>query len=147
MKLTLKGLEESKEIIKRIDSKDRIIGTDWSGYQILVHCSKTIEYAMTGYPRMKPALIRGTIGKIAIHKFLRQGYMKHNLEADVPNSPNIEYCGTLEEGKIILLNSMDKFINYHNNLKPHLLFGTINKRQYDQYFAMHIADHLSVFTK
>ena len=68
--------------------------SEWSSYQIFVHCSKTIEYSMTGYASLKPAIRRNTIGKLAINKFFKEGYMKHNLHADVPGSAVIENKGS-----------------------------------------------------
>ncbi len=71
--------------------------------------------------------------------------MKHNLYADVPGAPVIEDIGSFDEGLKILMASIEKFSLYTGELQPHLLFGKLTKEQYDKYFAIHIADHLSVF--
>jgi hypothetical protein len=143
MNIKLTTLEETKKVLLNLQEIEKATQKGWSTYQIFVHCSKTIEYSMVGYPKLKPALVRSTVGKIAISKFLKQGYMSHNLTADVPGSPIMDHDGTFQEGREILLNSIDKFLGYDNELAPHLLFGKLNKDAYNTYFAMHIADHLS----
>lgn len=139
---TISSLSQAREIVANTNLDMILEKEEWSGYKTLVHCAKTIQYSMTGYPVLKPYFIRITIGKIVIHKFLKQGYMKHSLSADVMGSPPVEDNGTTESGKIILLEAIDKFLAYQETLHPHLLFGKINKKQYDNYFALHIGDHL-----
>ncbi|MNC65414.1 hypothetical protein D3C75_1157030 [compost metagenome] len=92
---------------------------------------------------MKPKLIRNTIGKVVINRFLRKGTMKHDLTAHVPGSVGVKQIGSNEEGISILLDAIEKFQAYEGELQPHLIFGSLSKEEYDQYFAMHIADHLS----
>lgn len=143
MEIRLKSLNEAEKYLVKLIDKDIKSTTEWSPYQTFVHCAKTIDYSMNGYPLLKPVIIRNTIGKIAIGKFLRQGYMKHNLLADVPGSPSIENSKSTQEGIKILLDSIARFQSNRKELKIHLLFGQLSKKQYDYYFAMHIADHLS----
>jgi hypothetical protein len=147
MTIQLKSLEDSKKALLSLNEKEVLDLKEWSAYHIFVHCSKTIEYSMTGYPKMKPVIIRGTVGKLAINKFLKQGYMNHNLKADVPGSPVINDKGSFHEGRDILLQSIEKFMKFEGELKPHLLFGKLDRNIYDMYFAMHIADHLSELVK
>lgn len=145
MIIRLSSLLEARKVLENLNKDVPTSQSEWSSYEIFVHCSKTIEYSMTGYPVLKPAIVRNTVGRLAINKFLRQGYMKHNLQADVPGSPVIENTGTFEDGLKILMASIEKFSSYTGELKPHLLFGSLSREQYDKYFAFHIADHLSVF--
>lgn len=145
MIIKLKNLSEAREALLNLNENSLSSQSKWTSYEIFVHCSKTIEYSMTGYPAMKPAIVRYTIGKLAIKKFLSQGEMKHDLHADVSGSPMIEKKGSFEEGRQILLDSIDKFTAYKGEMKPHLLFGKVSQANYEQYFAMHIADHLSLF--
>lgn len=142
--MKLISLEQALELLNSLKEEDMSELSEWSPYKIFVHCSKTIEYSMTGYPILKPTFIRNTVGKIAFHKFMKQGFMKHSLVADVPGSPPIEVEGTFQEGKEMLIHSIEKFMNYKGNLWMHLLFGKLSKEQYDKYFAMHIADHLKI---
>lgn len=143
MKITLNNLGEAKTILNELKEKEHLHGTNWNPYKIFAHCAKTIDYSMKGYPKMKPVIIRASIGKIAFSKFMNQGYMQHNLTADVPGSPEIHDNDNATEGIDMLLKAIDTFQHYGEKLKPHLLFGNLQKEEYDKYFAMHIADHLS----
>lgn len=143
MNVTLNNLNEAKGVLLELQQQENIHGINWNPYKVFVHCAKTIDYSMTGYPAMKPAIIRATVGKIAIRKFLSQGYMKHNLTADVAGSPEIEDTGTAHDGVATLIDTIERFQKHQDALKPHLVFGKLPKDHYEKYFAIHIADHLS----
>ncbi len=69
--------------------------------------------------------------------------MKHNLSAHVEGGSKLDSDVDDQEGIQKLLDTIDLFQAYTSELKPHLLFGRLRKSEYDQYFAMHIADHLN----
>jgi hypothetical protein len=141
--LKLTSLEDAKRELLLLKEASNVKTKQWSLYKILVHCTQTIEYSMKGYPKLKPKIIQVTVGKIAVSKFLKQGYMKHSLTAPVLEAPDIPEGGNLDIVFQNLMDSIDDFVAYSTELKPHLLFGKLTKEEYDKYFAMHIADHLS----
>ncbi|MDC7224359.1 MAG: DUF1569 domain-containing protein [Spirochaetales bacterium] len=138
------SLKEVKEILSTLKEGTLPEGYRWDYYQILTHCSKTIEYAMSGYPKLKPALVRGTVGKWVIRKFLAQGFMKHNLSADVPGSEEVQREGDFSQGIEILTTTINKFLSHEGVLKTHLMFGNLSKEDYDKYFSLHLAEHLNI---
>lgn len=142
-KLQFASLEEVLKELAILEQSEPVATTNWSVYKILQHCAQTIDYSMSGYPQYKPKWFRATIGKLVISKFLKQGFMKHNLSAPVPGSPLLTKEGTTAEGITLLRNTIERFRNFSGELKPHLIFGKLTKEQYDRYFAMHVADHLS----
>ncbi|MFD1174813.1 DUF1569 domain-containing protein [Paenibacillus puldeungensis] len=143
MNVQFSSLADVKKELLGMDDRDVIKTTQWPLYEILAHCAQTIEYSMTGYPQMKPKIVRNTIGRMVIKKFLKQGYMKHNLTAHVPGAAKIEKQGTVREGNALLLKAINDFEEYKGPLAPHLIFGELSKEEYDRYFTMHIADHFS----
>ncbi|NJP41135.1 DUF1569 domain-containing protein [Oscillospiraceae bacterium HV4-5-C5C] len=147
MDTKLDNLAEARQLLQTLEGSDLQSATEWRPYQDFIHCAKTIDYAMTGYPALKPAWLRRTVGRLAIHRFLKQGYMNHNLTADVAGSPPITEQGTTAAGLNQLLQAIDRFDAWTGPLQPHLLFGQLSKEQYDRYFAMHIADHLTALSK
>jgi len=144
--LKLSSLEDAKNELLKFSKSKTVTAPQWSTYKILVHCTQTIEFSMKGYPKLKPGIIRMTVGKIAIKKFLKQGYMKHSLTAPVPSAPEIKDDGDEVAAMKSLISAINKFIAFTSELQPHLLFGTLTKSEYNKYFAMHIADHLSELT-
>lgn len=137
------SLDDVLQELTLLASSKQVDTVNWSAYKILHHCSQTIDYSMAGYPQQKPKWFQWTIGKLVFWKFLRQGYMRHGLNAPVPGSPLVQHEGTLAEGIALLRNSINNFKSYKGVYKPHLFFGSLSKQEYDQYFAMHIADHFS----
>ena len=140
------GLKEAENYL-RINFPEKVISKEnWSPYKTFVHCAQTIDYSMTGYPEYKPLIIQYTIGKIVLAKFLRQGFMTHNLQAPVPGAPEIAEEGDIREGLELLLSSLIRFREFSGNLHRHLIFGKLSKEEYDKYFCMHIVEHLSEFS-
>ncbi|WP_416983834.1 DUF1569 domain-containing protein [Streptomyces sp. T028] len=45
---------------------------------------------MTGYPRLKPALFRATVGALAKRVFLSRGRMRHPLDAVIDGAPQLD---------------------------------------------------------
>ncbi|MGN7762970.1 DUF1569 domain-containing protein [Paenibacillus sp. 22594] len=138
-----KSLNDVKKELLIMEGYDVIPTKQWPLYEILAHCAQTIEYSMTGYPQLKPRIVRKTIGRIVIRKFLKQGHMKHDLTAHVPGAAKLEKQGTVKEGIGLLLRAIDAFQAYEGKLAPHLIFGDLSKEEYDRYFTMHITDHFS----
>ncbi|SHL37999.1 Protein of unknown function [Anaerocolumna jejuensis DSM 15929] len=143
VKINSSSLEDAEENLLRLKNSRDVKCPNWNVSEICQHCAQSINYSMTGYPQLKPALIRATVGRAAIHKFLRQGYMKHDLTAPVPGGSKLDASRNSEESVDELLSTIEKFRSYSGQLLPHLLFGKLSKDEYDSYFAMHIADHLN----
>lgn len=115
-------------------------------HQVLVHCAQSIDCSRTGYPQMKPAWVRATIGRVVVRRFLRRGSMRHNLTAPVPGAPAIPAEGDLPAAWERLLAAIDAFSRHEGPLAPHFLFGDLDKASYDRVHAMHIAHHLTAVT-
>lgn len=141
--LKLLSLEDAKQELLRLKQSKTVNTPNWDISEICLHCAQTINYSITGYPVMKSPFIRNTIGKIAYRKFKRQGFMSHSLTAHVPGGDQLEVELSPQDSIQKLLDTIETFQNYTGALKPHLLFGNLTKAEYDQYFAMHIADHFS----
>ena len=48
----------------------------WSWVQTVVHCAQSIEYSMTGFPQMKPALFQRTVGSAAMKRIAPQRQLR-----------------------------------------------------------------------
>lgn len=139
-------LEYAKECLLTLKDAKHIFTENWGIYEICMHCAQTISYSMTGYPKMKPAIVRLTIGKAVVSKYLKQGYMKHNLQSHVSGGEKIDPNGEPAAGIDHLLSEIEKLENYTGTLKPHSVFGEMTREDYMKYFAMHISDHFSEVT-
>lgn len=115
----------------------------WTYAQILEHCAQSIEYSTTAYPKLRSTLFRATIGKIVKRKFLRQGFMTHDLAAPVPGAPDFDPKLGVSEARERLLAAMRALENAKGPLAPHLAFGDCTRAEYEKIHAMHIANHFS----
>ena len=122
-------------------SSSKAVTSHWSLMHICTHCSQTILCAMTGYPKLKPWLIRKTVGPCILSWFLYRNQMHHNLQAELIGATPIDVNN--REALEVLIQAIDQFLDYKGELQPHFVFGDLNKAQYDRYFTLHIKDHLN----
>lgn len=137
------SLTEALEELHRLQKKKITPTGTWNLYQVLNHCAQSIEYGMTGFPEMRPAILRHTAGKLALNKFLRQGYMSHNLKDPIPGAPALLPDGKLEEGYARIEKAITSFLAFQGTLHPHFMYDQVAKPDFDKANAMHIANHLS----
>jgi hypothetical protein len=112
-------------------------------HQMLGHLAQSIDCSRTGYPEMKPAWVRATVGRLVLWLFLRRGAMRHDLAAPVPGMPAIAPEGDLEAAWDRLLGAIAAFQRHEGPMQPHFVYGELDKATYDRVHAMHIADHLA----
>jgi hypothetical protein len=114
----------------------------WDMHQALVHCAQGIEFSLQGYPRMRAALFRVTIGRVVLARFLRRGAMSHDRTAPIPGAPSIPSGGSVAEGVSRLRAAIEAFRAHAGPHAPHFVYGSLTHAQYDAIHAMHIEDHL-----
>lgn len=118
------------------------VGSGWPLPTVLAHCAQSIEYSIAGYPRLRPAWFRATLGRLARAKFLTQGRMSHDLRAPVPGAPPlVELVAPVALRR--LRDAISTFRAHEGPLAPHLAYGPCTRSEYEQLHAMHVADHLS----
>ncbi|EFU74787.1 DUF1569 domain-containing protein [Enterococcus italicus] len=135
------SLDEALNILEQLKENESVCTKNWSVYEICLHCAQTIDYSMTGYPEMKPKLIRQTIGKKVVKKFLTDKKMSHNLQAPVAGGAPIAHDGLPIDGIQALIDATHRFQAWDGELQEHGVFGELSKEEYATYFALHIADH------
>jgi len=114
----------------------------WPLGTVLSHCAQSIECSLAGYPKLRSALFRATIGRFALRRFLRQGFMSHDLAAPIAGAPTLDDV-PLAEGATRLRLAIAKFRAHEGALHPHLAFGPLTKEEYERVHAMHFANHVS----
>ena len=117
----------------------------WSWAQTLHHCAQSIEYSMSGYPQMKPALFQRTVGAAALAVFAWRGRMTHDLAEPIPGAPSLAADAAAGVAMERLQASMQAFLRWPGPLRPHFAYGDLAKPEYERAHAMHLANHLSAF--
>jgi len=138
------SLDEALAALRRLEAAGSIeLAAPITPHQMLIHLCQSIECSLRGYPAMKPAWLRATVGRLVAGRFLRRGEMKHDHGAPVPGEPAISADGDLGKAWARLHAAIAAFQAASDPLPPHFFFGALTKAEYERIHAMHIADHLS----
>lgn len=119
--------------------------TGWTLAQAVAHCAQSIEYSITGYPRLRSGLFRATIGPVVKRKFIRARRMTHDVLAPVAGAPELADSITLADACDRALAALASFEGHTGPLAPHLAYGACTKGEYAQLHELHFDDHLRSF--
>ncbi len=119
--------------------------TAWNWSETLVHCAQSIEFSLQGFPAPKSALFQNTLGAAAFTLFAQRGRMSHNLAEPIPGAPALDAAAEAQAALARLRRAAQDFAAHTGPLQPHFAYGALNKAQYEQAHAMHLANHLSAF--
>jgi len=114
----------------------------WPAGLVFHHCAQSIEYSMIGYPQLKPALFRSTVGPAAFAMFAARGGMRHGLAEPIPGAPELDAAATAESGLRRLRAAFAYFRDFQGVLAPHFAYGPLSKEQYEAAHVMHFWNHL-----
>jgi hypothetical protein len=114
---------------------------DQTPFQIIMHCTQSIECALVGYPEMKPAWFQSSIGMAAFHVFSLMDKMEHDRNAAIPGMPVPERDGKLQEALSQLEDSFRK-LKAAQAVKPHFFFGKLSQKDMERAQVMHFLNHL-----
>lgn len=118
----------------------------WSAPRVLHHLAASIECSVRGYPRTRAWPVRAIGRRFVLPKFLRQGFITHDRNAEIPGVDH----GSADFGAlapaIARLQAAIAAFTAAPALAPHFIFGDQPRELYARYHALHLADHLSDFT-
>lgn len=135
-------LTVAREHVAAFDPAEDLPG-EWTTSQILQHCAQSVEMSLDGYPQLKPAFVRATVGKWVARRFLRRGYLGHGVTAPVPGAPALDPELDAAQAKARLLAALDRFEAHEGPLAPHFVFGALDKDDFGRMHALHLSDHFA----
>lgn len=112
----------------------------------LQHCAQSIHYSVAGYPQLKPAVFRATVGRLAKRHFLRVGRISHDLSPTLPGAPTPDPDLPVAEAVAGLRDAVAEFERANPPLAPHLAYGSCVKTDYERLHVMHIVEHFPDLT-
>ena len=118
----------------------------WDLPHVLHHVAQSVEYSMHGFPQLRPAWFRHTLGPLAFAVFSMRGRMSHGLDEAIPGAPGIAQGEPLPPAIEHVLGSLRDFERYTGPLMPHFAYGALDKAAYTRAHVMHLADHWQVMT-
>ncbi|KQY89121.1 DUF1569 domain-containing protein [Pelomonas sp. Root1444] len=120
-------------------------GNAWNLSQVMQHLAQSIEYSMQGYPALKGAWFRSSVGSAAFAVFNARGTMSHDLAEPIPGAPALDASQALKTSVQRLLDAMDAFAQFNGTLRPHFAYGELTKPQYERAHLMHLGNHWTQF--
>jgi hypothetical protein len=140
--MRLNGWHEVAGVLQKLEREGGGAPRGWTVGQVLAHCAQSIDYSRTGFPTARGWLVRKLIGPMVMRKFLRQGFMKHDLDAPIPGAPPLPELSA-EEGVAKMRKAIADFQAHPGDFAPHFAYGPVSRDQYERLHAMHLADHLA----
>jgi Protein of unknown function (DUF1569) len=113
----------------------------WDMAHVLHHTAQSIEFSMAGFPALKPAWFRATLGAYAFALFNARGAMSHDLAEPIPGSPAIAQGQPLIPAVDHAIAALRAFDAHAGSLQPHFAYGTLDKPAYTRAHLMHLANH------
>lgn len=139
--LTLEGAQQA---LVALATRELVSLKGWSPSEVFNHCAQSVEYSMDGYPQLKPAWFRHSVGPLAFSVFNARGAMRHPLNEVIPGAaPLVEPASTLA-AIVRLQAALVRFAAYSGELQPHFAYGVLSHAEYTQAHVLHLYNHLSL---
>jgi RimJ/RimL family protein N-acetyltransferase len=114
----------------------------WPIAHTLNHCAQSIEYSIAAFPRLKPAWMRATVGRLVLRRFLARGYMGHDTGAPIAGAPPLDSPGDVAGAAERLREAVQAFEDFPGTPAVHFVYGPVTKDEYRRLHLMHLSDHL-----
>lgn len=138
--------KQAQEAVLELLFTPRVVqGNPWNLSQVIQHLAQSIEFSMRGFPALKGAWFRSTLGSAAFAVFNARGAMSHSLDEPIPGAPALDAAQALRLSVQRLLDAMDAFARFDGTLLPHFAYGELTKPQYERAHLMHLANHWTQF--
>lgn len=144
--LRFASLAEAQAALDRLQTGGARQAGPVTVYQMLVHCTQSLAYGLSGFPELKPDWFRATVGPVAAQAFLWQGRMYHNLADPIPGAPAIPPDGDMAVAFAGIRGAIAAFEDAARRgaiLAPHFAYGDVAPPDYVRLQAFHIAQHIS----
>ncbi|WP_179830501.1 DUF1569 domain-containing protein [Variovorax sp. YR752] len=134
-------LSHTMRTLERLRDAPLHTRSGWDLAHVLHHAAQSIEYSLDGFPQLKPAWFRASLGAMAFAVFSARGKMSHGLEEPVPGAPTIASGQPLNAAVEHLMDALNRFERHSGVLAPHFAYGALGKSEYTRAHLMHLANH------
>ena len=138
------SLEGAQQVLASLVDQPLRSLKGWSPTEVFNHCAQSIEYSISGYPELKPAWFRGSVGPLAFSVFAARGAMRHPLDEAIPGAAPLNLPGSLAQALQRLQQAFADFAAYQGELQPHFAYGSLSHADYAQAHVLHLYNHLSL---
>ena len=143
---SFRSFDDVNEWLDRVEASTSVsVSSGFAPGVALAHCAQSIELQCSGYPELKPAAIRRTVGVLVKNRFVAKGSMSHGTDAPIPGAAPLGEV-SVEQGVARLRGAIDSFRNHHKGMAEHFVYGRVDKITAEMLQAMHIANHADRIT-
>jgi len=138
------SLDGARQVLDELQGRALVATRGWSPQEVFNHCAQSIEYSMDGYPELKPAWFRHSVGPAAFAVFSARGAMRHPLDEVIPGAAPLAEPASQELALQRLQVAFERFAGYDGELQPHFAYGALDHAEYAEAHVMHLYNHLSL---
>ena len=138
------SLEGARQVLADLHGKTLQSIRGWSPSEVFNHCAQSIDYSIDGYPELKPAWFRHSLGPAAFAVFSVRGAMRHPLDEVIPGAASLLEPASQGLALQRLQMAFERFASYSGELQPHFAYGALEHGEYAEAHVLHLYNHLSL---
>lgn len=138
------SLEGARQVLADLQGKTLQSIRGWSPSEVFNHCAQSIDYSIDGYPEMKPAWFRHSLGPAAFAVFSARGAMRHPLDEAIPGAAVLSEPASQVLALQRLQAAFERFAGHQDELQPHFAYGALDHAEYAEAHVLHLYNHLSL---
>jgi len=138
------SLEGARQVLADLQGKTLQSIRGWSPSEVFNHCAQSIDYSIDGYPELKAAWFRHSLGPAAFAVFSARGAMRHPLDEAIPGAAALAEPADQASALQRLQMAFQRFAEYQSRLQPHFAYGALDHGEYAEAHVLHLYNHLSL---
>lgn len=138
------SLEGARQVLADLQGKTLQSIRGWSPSEVFNHCAQSIDYSIDGYPELKPAWFRHSLGPAAFAMFSARGAMRHPLDEAIPGAAALTEPADQALALQRLQVAFERFAEHQGALQPHFAYGALDRGEYAEAHVLHLYNHLSL---
>lgn len=135
-------LAAAQRLLAELAGRPLVSLQGWSPSEVFNHCAQSIEYSLDGFPQLKPAWFRHSLGPAAFALFSARGGMRHPLTEAIPGAAPLAEPASQAAALQRLQAAFERFVAHTGALQPHFAYGALSHAEYAQAHVLHLYDHL-----
>ena len=138
------SLDGARQVLADLQGRALRSVSGWSPSEVFNHCAQSIDYSIDGYPELKPAWFRHTLGPAAFAVFSSRGAMRPPLDEAIPGAAALSEPASQALALQRLQAAFERFAEHRGALQPHFAYGVLDHADYAEAHVLHLYNHLSL---
>ena len=135
------SMGDARRTLEALKAQPVRMVSGWDLAHVLHHVAQSAAYSLQGFPLLKPAWFRATVGPAAFAVFQARSRMSHGLDEPIPGATPIADGQPLPAAVDHLVAAFNAFERHTGPLAPHFAYGPLDKPAYARAHLMHLANH------